>query len=81
MSATAQISVFFILPETKGVSLERMEKIFGNVDFVEAGECEGGVEKVEARTMSEDDDKAAGRTHVEDVPQPQATTTDTRLPV
>ena len=27
-----------ILPETKGISLERMDKIFGEIDYVEAGE-------------------------------------------
>lgn len=32
------ISVIFILPETKGVSLERMDRIFGEVDAVAAGE-------------------------------------------
>ncbi len=30
--------MIFILPETKGISLERMDKIFGEVDAVEAGE-------------------------------------------
>lgn len=30
--------MIFILPETKGVSLERMDAIFGEVDAVEAGE-------------------------------------------
>lgn len=33
-----QLSVIFILPETKGVSLERMDAIFGEIDAVEAGE-------------------------------------------
>ncbi|CAH0019941.1 unnamed protein product, partial [Clonostachys rhizophaga] len=33
------ISVIFILPETKGVSLERMDTIFGEVDAVAAGEA------------------------------------------
>ncbi|KAK1239823.1 hypothetical protein MKX08_007265 [Trichoderma sp. CBMAI-0020] len=32
------LSVIFILPETKGVSLERMDAIFGEIDAVEAGE-------------------------------------------
>ncbi|KAH8204433.1 hypothetical protein TruAng_001349 [Truncatella angustata] len=45
------VSVIFILPETKGVSLERMEKIFGEVDAVEVGETEGA-EKVEAVAYS-----------------------------
>lgn len=43
--------MIFILPETKGVSLERMEKIFGEVDAVEVGETEGA-EKVEAVAYS-----------------------------
>lgn len=30
--------MYFILPETKGISLERMDAIFGEVDAVEAGE-------------------------------------------
>ena len=38
LNVTALISVYFILPETKGVSLERMDKIFGQVDAVEGGE-------------------------------------------
>lgn len=29
-----------ILPETKGVSLERMDKLFGEIDYVEAQEAE-----------------------------------------
>lgn len=41
-----------ILPETKGISLERMEKIFGEVDFVEAGENETAAEKIEASAYS-----------------------------
>jgi hypothetical protein len=35
-----QASVWAILPETKGVSLERMDKLFGGLDFVEEGEKE-----------------------------------------
>jgi hypothetical protein len=31
--------VIFILPETKGISLERMDKLFGEVDAVVAGEA------------------------------------------
>ncbi|KXT13536.1 hypothetical protein AC579_1410 [Pseudocercospora musae] len=34
------LSIIFILPETKGISLERMHKIFGQVDAVEGGEAE-----------------------------------------
>jgi hypothetical protein len=61
-----QVSVYFILPETKGVSLERMEKIFGGLDYVEAGECEGGSEKREALAIVNEGEKAP-TTHVEDV--------------
>ncbi|KAL1874419.1 hypothetical protein VTK73DRAFT_296 [Phialemonium thermophilum] len=46
------ISVIVILPETKGVSLERMDKIFGEVDAVAAGEETGNVEKVEELAYS-----------------------------
>lgn len=35
--------MIFILPETKGISLERMDKIFGEVDAVTAGEAAGGI--------------------------------------
>jgi hypothetical protein len=45
-----QISVFFILPETKNISLERMEKIFGGLDFVEAGEQEQEPESAKMET-------------------------------
>ncbi|KAB8542080.1 hypothetical protein FH972_025543 [Carpinus fangiana] len=38
LNVTALISVIFILPETKGISLERMDKIFGDVDVVAATE-------------------------------------------
>lgn len=43
-----QISVFFILPETKSVSLERMDKLFGEIDFVVAGEQETDMQITEA---------------------------------
>ena len=39
--------MIFILPETKGISLERVEKIFGDVDFEEVGERETTEEKIE----------------------------------
>jgi hypothetical protein len=45
--------VIFILPETKGISLEWMEKIFGEVDFVEAGERETTAEKIEAIALAQ----------------------------
>jgi len=47
-----QISVYFILPETKGVSLERMDKIFGEADAVEAGEERRNWEKAEVLELS-----------------------------
>jgi hypothetical protein len=54
--------VIFILPETKGISLERMEKIFGEVNFVEAGERETTEEKIEAIVYS----AAHGDGHIHD---------------
>lgn len=53
LNTLALISVVLILPETKGISLEHMEKVFGEKDFVEEGEKEilqkkgGGLEKTE----------------------------------
>lgn len=49
------MSVIFILPETKGISLERMDKLFGQVDAVEAGEREAGVEsrKLEGKALGD----------------------------
>ncbi|KAI9737324.1 MAG: hypothetical protein M1834_009477 [Cirrosporium novae-zelandiae] len=49
LNVVALISVIFILPETKGVSLERMDKLFGEVDHVQAGETEEKVDVVEAK--------------------------------
>ncbi|KAI5840978.1 MFS sugar transporter-like protein [Morchella snyderi] len=40
LNVVALISVYVILPETKNISLERMDKLFGQVDVVEAGEEE-----------------------------------------
>lgn len=43
-----------------------MEKIFGGVDYVEAGECEGIPEKREARALvAETDHEKAPISHVE----------------
>jgi hypothetical protein len=39
--------VVLILPETKGVSLERMDVLFGEVDAVQAGEQELGTKAYE----------------------------------
>lgn len=47
-----------------------MERIFGDVDFVEAGECEGGSEKLEARTVAGEENKTP-TAHMENVPQKQ----------
>lgn len=44
LNVVAMISVIVILPETKGISLERMDKIFGQVDAVAGGEQEDGKE-------------------------------------
>ncbi|KAF7563941.1 hypothetical protein G7046_g196 [Stylonectria norvegica] len=53
------VSVIFILPETKGISLERMDKIFGEVDAVEAGEDEGNDEKLGVMTTSHEEQRRA----------------------
>lgn len=37
LNVVALISVVLVLPETKGVSLEHMDRVFGQVDAVEAG--------------------------------------------
>ncbi|WPH03997.1 Hypothetical protein R9X50_00688100 [Acrodontium crateriforme] len=44
LNVVALVSVIFILPETKGISLERMDKLFGQIDAVEGGEMEGSKE-------------------------------------
>ena len=46
-----KISVIFILPETKGISLERMDAIFGEVDYVTAGENETLATKKAVETL------------------------------
>lgn len=40
LNVAAMVSVIFILPETKGISLERMDAIFGSIDAVQGGEHE-----------------------------------------
>jgi len=52
LNVIAFVSVIVILPETKGISLERMEKIFGEVDYVELGENETLADKIEATAYS-----------------------------
>lgn len=44
INALGFVAVFFLWPETKGVSLEHMDRLFGEVDKVEA--------QVAARRMS-----------------------------
>ena len=56
LNIIALISVIFILPETKGISLERMDKIFGQVDAVEAGEQDAETKKMEEHAMRGDRD-------------------------
>lgn len=72
MAGHPQLSVYFILPETKGVSLERMENIFGGTDYVEAGEAQASL-KLEDRAYSNGDQKTLTN-HVENTstdPSPQ----------
>lgn len=52
LNVVALISVVFILPETKGISLERMDKIFGQIDAVEGGEQQ------EAKEIEEEENAA-----------------------
>lgn len=54
LNIIALISVIFILPETKGISLERMDKIFGQVDAVEAGEQDAETKIVEQSALHGD---------------------------
>lgn len=42
-----------ILPETKGISLERMDKLFGEVDAVAAGEEQSSAKKLEKLAAGE----------------------------
>lgn len=75
LNVVALVSVVFILPETKGISLERMDKLFGQVDAVEAGEQEDSkdVQALEQRTMSlagaGDVEKSVAVSHVEAPPK------------
>ncbi|QSZ34779.1 hypothetical protein DSL72_007637 [Monilinia vaccinii-corymbosi] len=51
LNLVALISVILILPETKGMSLERMDAIFGEVDAVAGGETStSAADKIEAIT-------------------------------
>jgi hypothetical protein len=54
LNIAALISVIVILPETKDISLERTDKLFGKIDPVEDGmrEMKEEVEAVEARGMA-----------------------------
>jgi len=64
--------VIVILPETKGISLERMDKLFGELDAVDEGEKETSANKIEAITYSgglPDGEKAQTISHVEEHPK------------
>ena len=73
LNVVALISVIFILPETKGISLERMDKIFGQVDTVEGGEQQEAKEIAEEETTARlrsihddgDAEKIANVSHIE----------------
>ena len=72
LNVVALLSVITILPETKGISLERMDKIFGQVDAVEGGEQEDGkevkdmeVKGFEQANVSGDIEKMRAVDHVE----------------
>ncbi|GIZ44115.1 hypothetical protein CKM354_000732400 [Cercospora kikuchii] len=72
LNVVALLSVITILPETKGISLERMDKIFGQVDAVEGGEQEDGkevqemeVKGFEQANVSGDIEKVRAVDHVE----------------
>ncbi|KAK4866257.1 hypothetical protein LT330_008598 [Penicillium expansum] len=68
LNIAAGISVYFILPETKGISLERMDTIFGGPDNVAAGESEGTSEKREAMAIMNEGEETPVA-HVEDAAQ------------
>jgi len=61
--------VIFVLPETKGISLERMDKLFGEVDAVAAGEEETAAEKIEAMTYSGNAVQIEHVNSIEETPQ------------
>lgn len=68
LNVAAMISVIFILPETKGISLERMDAIFGSTDAVQGGEDEAPkeVDGVVERSMTGlDDEKRGNSDHIE----------------
>ena len=61
LNVVALVSVIVILPETKGISLERMDAIFGQVDAVQAGEAE------ESKAVQNMEDHTAARSDGGDV--------------
>lgn len=68
LNVVALISVIIILPETKGISLERMDKIFGQIDTVSGGEQEEGKEVLQLEdqaVVGKDFEKDGRATHVE----------------
>ena len=52
--------MIFILPETKGISLQRMDRIFGQIDTVVGGEQQ------EAKEIAPEENAALGRTITSD---------------
>ena len=60
LNAVALIRVICILPETKGISLEHMDKIFRQIDTVVGGEQQ------EAREIAAEENAALGRTITSD---------------
>ncbi|KAF2718835.1 MFS sugar transporter-like protein [Polychaeton citri CBS 116435] len=71
LNVAALVSVTFILPETKSISLERMDKLFGEVDAVAAGEESTATEKVEMSAYQHTQDadliKQNGTEQIEEV--------------
>lgn len=58
-----------------------MEKIFGGLDYVEAGEHEESSEKREAQALVAQGDKAPPTTHVENVNETSSSQGPERSPV
>ncbi|GAB7364469.1 hypothetical protein MBLNU230_g5279t1 [Neophaeotheca triangularis] len=57
LNFVALVAVILILPETKGVSLERMDKIFGEVDAVEAAPVDDTIKEKETAVERVEDQK------------------------
>lgn len=67
LNTVALISVVLILPETKGISLEHMDKLFGEVDAVEAGQEVGRMEHSAAGVGAASADEKSDIVRVEKV--------------